>query len=94
MQVGFTQHSTLTFGVSKTSLGLGLTYSHLAFWGFWCIPITIYAFLPQLALVNSRPLFPKVGYYFFIVLLLFLFLFEETTSMPFKNKEKKKKIEE
>lgn len=58
-EVGFTRHSTLTFGVRKTSLGLGLTYSHLAFWGLWCIPITTYALLPQLALVNSRPLFPK-----------------------------------
>ncbi|KAG2654908.1 cellulose synthase-like protein G2 isoform X1 [Panicum virgatum] len=60
MQVGFTRHSPLTFGVRKTSLGLGLTYSHLAFWGLWCIPINnTYALLPQLALVNSRPLFPK-----------------------------------
>ena len=63
MQVGITRHSPLTFGVRKTSLGLGLTYSHLAFWGLWCIPITTYALLPQLALVNSRPLFPKVCYH-------------------------------
>ncbi|KAJ4818358.1 Cellulose synthase-like protein [Rhynchospora pubera] len=58
-EVGFVRHSTLTFGVRKASLGLGLTYSHLAFWGIWCIPISTYALLPQLALVYSRPLFPK-----------------------------------
>ncbi|GJY38101.1 cellulose synthase-like protein G3 [Tanacetum coccineum] len=30
-------------------------------WPIWCIPIIIYSFLPQLALIHSFPIFPKVS---------------------------------
>jgi len=59
-EVGFTRHSTLTFGVRKTSLGLGLTYSHLAFWGLWSIPIRL---SPHMLFCHSW-LWSTVGHYF------------------------------
>lgn len=39
---------------------MALAYAHYAFWPIWFIPITIYAFLPQLTLINRIPIFPKV----------------------------------
>ncbi|KAF3339044.1 cellulose synthase-like protein G3 [Carex littledalei] len=61
-EVSISRHCPLTFGVKKISLGAGLAYSHLAFWGICCIPIATYAVLPQLALIKNRPLFPEVYY--------------------------------
>lgn len=49
-----------------------LGYTHYSFWPIWSIPITIYAFLPQTALINSSPVFPKVSDPWF---LLYVFLF-------------------
>jgi hypothetical protein len=69
-QVTFSRYCPLTFGVRKASLGVGLCYSHIAFWGTWCIPIATYVVLPQLALINNRPLFPKVCFYPYIILIL------------------------
>ncbi|KAK8493772.1 hypothetical protein V6N12_017870 [Hibiscus sabdariffa] len=39
---------------------MSLAYSHYAFWPIWCIPVSFYCFLPQLALANQVSIFPKV----------------------------------
>ncbi|RWW46713.1 hypothetical protein BHE74_00047341 [Ensete ventricosum] len=64
-EVAFSRCCPLTFGTMKASLLVGLCYAHEAFWGSWCIPITIYGLLPQLALIFGIPLFPKVYVYGF-----------------------------
>ncbi|KAK4843031.1 hypothetical protein QYF36_003018 [Acer negundo] len=48
-------------------------YSHSAFWPSLSIPITVYGFLPQLALLNGVTIFPKVSEpMFFLYTFLFL----------------------
>lgn len=59
-QVGFCKHSPLTFGIRSMGLLMGLSYSYYSFWGIWSIPVTLYAFLPQLALLNGVSIFPEV----------------------------------
>lgn len=66
-EVGFSRYCPLTFGAKNASFLVGLCYAYYSFWGLWSISITIYALLPQLALINHIPLFPKV-------LLLFIYL--------------------
>ncbi|CAL5437785.1 unnamed protein product [Camellia sinensis] len=52
---------------------MGLCYAHSAFWSIWSIPITIYAFLPQLTLLNGISIFPKVSdNWFFLYIFLFI----------------------
>ncbi|KAJ4813732.1 Cellulose synthase-like protein [Rhynchospora pubera] len=72
-EVGISKYSTITFGVRKASLAAGLCYSHYAFWGFWSIPVAAYAVLPQLALINNKPLFPQPSDpWFYVYAYLFL----------------------
>ncbi|XP_078150225.1 cellulose synthase-like protein G3 isoform X2 [Carex rostrata] len=73
-EVSISRYCPLTFGVKKVSLGAGLAYSHYAFLGIWCIPIATYAVVPQLALINNRPLFPEPSnpWYFYLHVYLFL----------------------
>ncbi|KAG1346416.1 putative Cellulose synthase-like protein G2 [Cocos nucifera] len=59
LQVAISKHNPLTFGIRKASLPVGLCYAYYAYWGSWCIPLTIYAFLPPLALINQKRLFPQ-----------------------------------
>ncbi|KAG2680821.1 hypothetical protein I3760_11G115900 [Carya illinoinensis] len=72
LEVGFSRYSPLTFGARSMGLLMGLSYAHYAFWPIWSIPITIYAFLPQLALLNGITIFPMVSEQWF---LLYVFLF-------------------
>ena len=60
LEVALSKYSPITYGVRYISLLSGLCFAHLTFWEIWAIPITIYAFLPQLALLNSTSIFPKV----------------------------------
>ncbi|KAK9122061.1 hypothetical protein Syun_019678 [Stephania yunnanensis] len=60
LQVAFSKYCTLTYGIKSMGLLMGLAYSHYAFWPFWSIPITIYAFLPPLAFINGVSTLPKV----------------------------------
>ena len=60
LQLGFCKYCPLTFGVGAMGPLMGLTYAHYAFWPIWSIPVAIYAFLPQLALLNGVTIFPKV----------------------------------
>lgn len=59
-QVGISKYSPLTFGIKTLGPLPALCYSNYAFWAIWGIPITVYAFLPQLALLNNLSIFPKV----------------------------------
>lgn len=64
LQVAFSKYCPLTFGVRSMGLPMGLAYAHYAFWPILSFPVTIYAFLPQLALVNGISVFPKVTHHF------------------------------
>ncbi|KAJ6347278.1 hypothetical protein OIU76_003880 [Salix suchowensis] len=73
LEVGFSKYSPATFGVKALGLSMGLAYAQSAFWAMWSIPITAYAFLPQLALLNKVYIFPKVSEpWFFLYAFLFL----------------------
>ncbi|XVE58100.1 hypothetical protein DITRI_Ditri04bG0143100 [Diplodiscus trichospermus] len=72
LEVACSRYSTITFGVKAMGLFMGLGYSYYAFWPTLSIPLTTYAFLPQLALLNGVSIFPKVSEPCF---LLYMFLF-------------------
>ncbi|CAL5442743.1 unnamed protein product [Camellia sinensis] len=73
LEVGFSKHSPVTFGSKAMGPLMGLCYAHFAFWSIWSIPITIYAFLPQLTLLNGISIFPKVSdNWFFLYIFLFI----------------------
>ncbi|TXG50719.1 hypothetical protein EZV62_023243 [Acer yangbiense] len=59
LEVAFSKYSPVTFGIRSMGL-MGLCYSHYAFEPSLSIPITVYAFLPQLALLSGVTIFPKV----------------------------------
>jgi cellulose synthase/poly-beta-1,6-N-acetylglucosamine synthase-like glycosyltransferase len=60
LQVAFCKFRPITFGVRSVGPLVGLAYTNYSFWSFWFVPLTIYAFLPQLALLNGLTIFPKV----------------------------------
>ncbi|RVW91613.1 Cellulose synthase-like protein G3 [Vitis vinifera] len=73
LEVAFSRYSPITFGVRSISLLSGLCFAHYTFWAIWGIPFTIYAFLPQLALLNSASIFPKISDpWFLLYVVLFL----------------------
>lgn len=72
LEVLFSKFSTLTYGIRSMGLFMGLGYCHYAFWPIWSIPLTIYAFIPQLALLNGISIFPKGNDPWFS---LYIFLF-------------------
>ncbi|CAK9324469.1 unnamed protein product [Citrullus colocynthis] len=73
LEVAFSKYSPITFGVRSMGLLMGFAYAHYAFWPIWSIPVTVYAFLPQLALINGTHIFPEVWDAWFVVyILLFL----------------------
>ena len=60
LEMGLSEYSPITFGTQSIGLLMGLGYSHNAFWPLSSIPVTVYAFLPQLALLNGVSVFPEV----------------------------------
>ncbi|KAL6313238.1 hypothetical protein AAG906_018704 [Vitis piasezkii] len=73
LEVVFCKHNPIIYGVRFINLLSGLGFAYYAFWPFWSVPLTIYAFLPQLALLNSTSIFPKVSDpWFFVNVFLFL----------------------
>ncbi|KAB2620742.1 cellulose synthase-like protein G3 [Pyrus ussuriensis x Pyrus communis] len=73
LEVGFSKYSPVTYGVRAMGPLMGLGFAYYAFWAFGAFPITTYAFVPQLALLNGFTLFPKVSdpwflLYVFVVL--------------------------
>ncbi|XAR55156.1 Cellulose synthase (UDP-forming) [Bertholletia excelsa] len=73
LEVAFSKYNPLTFGIRAMGPVMALCYAHYAYWPIWSIPMTIYAFLPQLALLNGVSIFPKVSDIWFLVY-IFLFL--------------------
>ncbi|XP_019058019.1 PREDICTED: cellulose synthase-like protein G3 isoform X2 [Tarenaya hassleriana] len=71
LEVAFSRYSTLTYGVNSMGLLMGLGYSHYALWPLWSIPLAIYGFLPQLAILHGVSVFPKASDPWF---LLYIFL--------------------
>ncbi|XP_012065312.1 cellulose synthase-like protein G2 [Jatropha curcas] len=71
LEVAFSRHSPLTFGVMHNGV-MSYGYAQSGFWCIWSILITVYAFLPQLALLNNISIFPEVKSRWF---LLYAFLF-------------------
>ena len=62
LEVAFSKYSPLTFGIQAMGFLAAFNFAHYAFWPFWSIPVTIYAFLPQLTLLNNICIFPKVSH--------------------------------
>ncbi|KAF3338921.1 cellulose synthase-like protein G3 [Carex littledalei] len=86
--VGLSRYCPLIFCVRKVSLGQGLAYSHYAFWGISCIPITTYAVLPQLAVINNRPLFPEPSnpwFYLHAYLFLAAYILDMADFVSYKS---------
>ncbi|XP_035543219.1 cellulose synthase-like protein G3 isoform X6 [Juglans regia] len=71
LQVAFSSFSPLTFGIRSLGPLMGLAYTHYCFWSTWFIPLTLYAFLPQLCLLHGLSVFPKLSEPSFI---LYVFL--------------------
>ncbi|XP_057510217.1 cellulose synthase-like protein G3 [Actinidia eriantha] len=73
LEVTFSKYSPVAFGTRAMGMVMGLCYAHTGFWPIWSIPITIYGFLPQLALLNGVSIFPKVSdTSFFLYAFLFI----------------------
>ncbi|KAL8145980.1 hypothetical protein AgCh_003932 [Apium graveolens] len=72
LDMAFCKTSPITFGVRSMNLLQALGYAHYSFWPIWSIPITMYAILPQIFLINSFSIFPKVSDPWFVV---YAFLF-------------------
>ncbi|GMI96249.1 cellulose synthase like G3, ARABIDOPSIS THALIANA CELLULOSE SYNTHASE-LIKE G3 [Hibiscus trionum] len=72
-EITFSKYNTLIFGSQSMGVLTSLAYSHYACWPIWCVPVTIYSFLPQLALLNQVTFFPKMSEpWFFLYVFLFL----------------------
>ncbi|KAK8482455.1 hypothetical protein V6N13_060335 [Hibiscus sabdariffa] len=72
-EITFSKYNTLIFGSQSMGVLTSLAYSHYACWPIWCIPITFYSFLPQLALLNQVTIFPKISEpWFFLYIFLVL----------------------
>nr|GEV49775.1 cellulose synthase-like protein G3 [Tanacetum cinerariifolium] len=72
LEVAFSKYTPVSFGARCMGYIMSLCYTHYAFWPIWSIPITIYSFVPQIALLNGLYIFPKVTEPCF---LLYVFLF-------------------
>lgn len=72
LEVAVDQYSPFTHGAKTTSLLQGLATGWACLWALYSIPVTIYAFLPQLTLLNRISIFPKVSDPWFLV---YAFLF-------------------
>ncbi|XP_043694937.1 cellulose synthase-like protein G2 [Telopea speciosissima] len=72
LEVVFSKYSTITFGIPSMGLLMGLSYAHYSFWPIWSLPVTFYAYVPQLSLINGVSMFPEVSNTWFY---LYMFLF-------------------
>lgn len=65
LDVIISKYNPLLFGVRSMNSLQAICYGHYALWPIWSIPIIIYSFLPQLALINSsHAISMKVCYYY------------------------------
>ncbi|XP_023750400.1 cellulose synthase-like protein G3 [Lactuca sativa] len=72
LEVGFSKYTPMISGSRYMGHVMGLCYAHYAFWPIWSIPIVIYSFIPQIALLNGLYIFPEVTNPWF---LLYVFVF-------------------
>ena len=61
LDITFSDYSPIIHGLKFLNPFWAFCYIHYTLWPIKAIPITIYAFLPQLALLNSQSIFPKVS---------------------------------
>ncbi|CAI9093443.1 OLC1v1028945C1 [Oldenlandia corymbosa var. corymbosa] len=61
LDVAFSKHSPLTYGVKAMGYLQASSYGHYSLWAIWSIPIVIYAFIPQLSLLNKMCIFPQMS---------------------------------
>ncbi|KAJ9550099.1 hypothetical protein OSB04_022642 [Centaurea solstitialis] len=61
LDMNFSKYSPLNHGLKHLTFFQSMCYIHYIFWPIWCIPLLIYSLLPQLALIHSFPIFPKVS---------------------------------
>ncbi|XP_059598561.1 cellulose synthase-like protein G3 [Vitis vinifera] len=73
LEVAFCKYSPITYGTRTINLLSGLCFAYYSLWPIWSIPIAIYAFLPQLALLKHVSIFPKMSDpWFFVYIFCFL----------------------
>ncbi|MFS7942056.1 putative cellulose synthase (UDP-forming) [Helianthus anomalus] len=73
LEIFFNKYCPLIYGVRSMNPLQALCYTHYTLRSFWSIPIIIYAFLPQISLINSVPIFTKVsedGFFLYVFLFL------------------------
>ncbi|KAL2902924.1 Cellulose synthase-like protein G2 [Bienertia sinuspersici] len=61
LDVLLSRRSPMTYGIRKLGLFTSFTYTIYAIWPLLCIPMTIYAFIPQLALLHGISIFPEIS---------------------------------
>ncbi|GJQ92894.1 cellulose synthase-like protein G3 [Tanacetum coccineum] len=61
LEIFFNKYCPLTYGVRSMNPLQALCYTHYTLRSFWSIPVIVYAFLPQVSLINSISIFPKVS---------------------------------
>lgn len=77
-EVSFSKYSPLTFGTRFLGPLMAHCYCYYAFGPMMSFPITVYAFLPQVTLLNNISIFPKVSDpWFFLYVFLFIGSFGE-----------------
>ncbi|GJR37353.1 cellulose synthase-like protein G3 [Tanacetum coccineum] len=59
LEIFFNKYCPITYGIRSMNPLQALCYTHYTLRPFWMIPICIYAFLPQISLINSFPIFTK-----------------------------------
>ncbi|KAC9618554.1 hypothetical protein E3N88_45549 [Mikania micrantha] len=73
LEVFFSKYNPVGYGARYMGFFMCLCYAQYVFWPFLSIPITIYSFLPQIALLNEVYIFPKVtDPWFFLYVFLFI----------------------
>lgn len=72
LDMNFSGYHPINHGLKHLPFFQAMCYLHYTSWPIWCIPLVIYTLLPQLALIHSLPIFPKVSDPWFLI---YCFLF-------------------
>ncbi|KAI3727754.1 hypothetical protein L6452_16374 [Arctium lappa] len=60
LEIFFNKYSPITYGIWSMNPLQASCYTYYTLHAFWSIPTIVYAFLPQILLLNSIPIFTKV----------------------------------
>ncbi|KAF8014563.1 hypothetical protein BT93_H0397 [Corymbia citriodora subsp. variegata] len=60
-EVGFSKFCPLIYGSLRMSILQSMCYAELAFFPLYCLPISIFATIPQICLLNGIAIYPKVS---------------------------------